>query len=66
MLTATAIHKSYGKLHILKGVDLTVERGEIVAIVGASGAGKSSLLNILSTLDKPDAGQIFFGDARDQ
>jgi lipoprotein-releasing system ATP-binding protein len=61
MLTATAIHKSYGKLHILKGVDLTVERGEIVAIVGASGAGKSSLLNILSTLDKPDAGQIFFG-----
>lgn len=60
MLKATAIHKSYGSLHILKGVDLTVEKGEIVAIVGASGAGKSSLLNILSTLDKPDAGQLFF------
>lgn len=60
MLKAQAIHKSYGKLHILKGVDLQVEKGEIVAIVGASGAGKSSLLNILSTLDKPDSGQVFF------
>lgn len=60
MLKATAIHKSYGNLHILKGVDLSVEKGEIVAIVGASGAGKSSLLNILGTLDKPDSGQLFF------
>ncbi len=60
MLKATAIHKSYGNLHILKGVDLTVEKGEIVTIVGASGAGKSSLLNILGTLDKPDTGQLFF------
>ncbi|QKJ29082.1 ABC transporter ATP-binding protein [Mucilaginibacter mali] len=60
MLKATAIHKSYGNLHILKGVDLEVAKGEIVAIVGASGAGKSSLLNILGTLDKPDAGRLFF------
>lgn len=60
MLKAIGIHKSYGTLHILKGVDLQVEKGEIVAIVGASGAGKSSLLNILGTLDKPDAGQLFF------
>ena len=60
MLKATAIHKSYGNLHILKGVDISVEKGEIVAIVGASGAGKSSLLNILGTLDKPDSGQLFF------
>lgn len=60
MLKATAIHKSYGNLHILKGVDLEVKKGEIVAIVGASGAGKSSLLNILSTLDKPDSGQLHF------
>lgn len=58
MLKATSIKKSYGKLQILKGVDLTVERGEIVAIVGASGAGKSSLLNIIGTLDKPDSGSI--------
>lgn len=62
MLKATAIHKSYGNLHILKGVDLEVLKGEIVAIVGASGAGKSSLLNIMGTLDKPDSGQLFFKD----
>jgi lipoprotein-releasing system ATP-binding protein len=59
MLKAHAINKSYGKLHILKGVDLEVKRGEIVTIVGASGAGKSSLLNILGTLDSPDSGQLF-------
>jgi lipoprotein-releasing system ATP-binding protein len=62
MLKAIAIHKSYGNLHILKGVDLEVKKGEIVAIVGASGAGKSSLLNIMGTLDRPDAGQLFFND----
>ncbi|MBK0379083.1 ABC transporter ATP-binding protein [Mucilaginibacter segetis] len=58
MLKAQSIHKSFGKLHILKGVDLEVNRGEIVTIVGASGAGKSSLLNILGTLDTPDSGQL--------
>jgi lipoprotein-releasing system ATP-binding protein len=59
MLKAQSIHKSYGQLHILKGVDLVVNRGEIVTIVGASGAGKSSLLNILGTLDNADSGQLF-------
>lgn len=59
MLKAQSIHKSYGKLDILKGVDLEVKKGEIVTIVGASGAGKSSLLNILGTLDKPDSGKLF-------
>ena len=62
MLKAQAIHKSYGQLQILKGVDFTVEPGEIVTIVGASGAGKSTLLNILGTLDKPDSGQLFIND----
>jgi len=59
MLKALSINKSYGKLHILKDVDLEVNRGEIVTIVGASGAGKSSLLNILGTLDNPDSGRLF-------
>ena len=59
MLKAESIHKSYGQLHILKGVDLDVKKGEIVAIVGASGAGKSSLLNILGTLDRADSGKIY-------
>src|SRR5476651_2605993 len=62
MLKALSIHKSYGQLQILKGVDLHVEKGEIVTIVGASGAGKSSLLNILGTLDRPDAGQLFINN----
>ncbi|MGY4536295.1 lipoprotein-releasing system ATP-binding protein [Mucilaginibacter sp. UYNi724] len=62
MLKALSINKSYGNLHILKGVDLEVKRGEIVTIVGASGAGKSSLLNILGTLDNPDSGQLFIDD----
>mgnify|MGYP003576167356 FL=1 len=58
MLQATGIHKAYGALPILKGVDITVEKGEIVSIVGASGAGKSTLLHIIGTLDKPDQGSI--------
>lgn len=59
MLKATSIYKSYGQLQILKGVELEVNRGEIVTIVGASGAGKSSLLNILGTLDRPDSGEVY-------
>ncbi|MBD1392023.1 ABC transporter ATP-binding protein [Mucilaginibacter glaciei] len=62
MLKAQSINKSYGELRILKGVDLEVKKGEIVTIVGASGAGKSSLLNILGTLDNADSGQIFIDD----
>ncbi len=58
MLQARGIHKSYGKLHILKGVDLDVSKGEIITIIGASGAGKSTLLHIIGTLDKPDQGSI--------
>ncbi len=58
MLKAQSIFKSYGQLQILKGVNLQVNKGEIITIVGASGAGKSSLLNILGTLDKPDSGSV--------
>ncbi|WP_419800831.1 ABC transporter ATP-binding protein [Mucilaginibacter sp.] len=62
MLKARSIKKSYGTLAILKGVDLDVKTGEIVSIVGASGAGKSSLLNIIGTLDKPDSGRVLLND----
>lgn len=62
MLEAKNIKKSYGDLQILKGVDLTVNKGEIVSIVGASGAGKSTLLHIIGTLDQADAGQLQIND----
>ncbi len=58
ILNANNIFKSYGDLPILKGVSVSVNKGEIVSVVGASGAGKSTLLHIMGTLDKPDKGTL--------
>jgi len=60
MIEATHIHKSYGSLQVLKDISLSIQKSEILAIVGESGTGKSTLLQMLSTLDKPSSGKIFF------
>src|SRR5450432_4342896 len=58
ILSARNIHKYYGSLHVLQGVDLDIHAGEIVSMVGPSGSGKSTLLHILGTLDEAAEGEI--------
>lgn len=58
IIEARDIHKSFGKLEVLKGIDFHAEKGEIVAVTGASGAGKTTLLEILGTLSSPDSGTL--------
>ena len=64
MIRLEQIHKTYNNgspLHVLKGIDLEVERGELVSIMGASGSGKSTMLNILGILDNYDSGSYYLG-----
>ncbi|HHJ50558.1 MAG TPA: ABC transporter ATP-binding protein, partial [Phaeodactylibacter sp.] len=58
MITARGLHKSYGSLEVLRGVDVDIGKGEFVCITGKSGAGKTTLLHILGTLDRADAGKL--------
>lgn len=58
MLQASELTKSFGDLRVLRGINLDIQKSEIVSIVGSSGAGKSTLLHLLGTLDRPDTGEV--------
>ncbi len=60
MIRTVNLHKSFGQLQVLKGVSETIQKGEVVSIIGPSGGGKSTFLRCLNLLEKPESGQIFF------
>lgn len=62
MIRIENLHKSFGDLLVLKGIDLTVKQGEVVTVIGASGSGKSTMLRCINLLEEPDEGHIYFED----
>lgn len=62
VLTVTGLEKSFGDNHVLKGIDFTVRRGEVIALIGPSGSGKTTVLRSLNGLEIPDAGTAVFGN----
>tara|TARA_B110000438_G_scaffold243894_1_gene244120 strand:+ start:72 stop:719 length:648 start_codon:yes stop_codon:yes gene_type:complete len=62
MISVNNLKFSYDKLEVLKGIDLRINKGEIVSIMGPSGAGKTSLLQLIGTLEKPNSGSILIND----
>lgn len=62
MIKAVNVHKKFGSLHVLKGVSAQIEQGEVIAIIGSSGSGKSTFLRCLNLLEIPDEGSIYIED----
>lgn len=62
MIKINGLHKKFGNLHVLKGVDCHIEKGEVVVIIGPSGSGKSTLLRCMNLLEQPTDGEIVFED----
>ena len=61
-LSVRGVHKRFGSVEVLKGIDLTVENGEFAVLLGPSGCGKSTLLNVVAGLERPSAGTVEIGD----
>lgn len=61
IIQITGLHKSFGNLQVLRGIDLTVRKGQVVCIIGPSGSGKSTLLRCVNLLEEPTSGQVFVG-----
>ncbi len=62
MLKTNNLHKNFGKLEVLKGITTEIQQGEVVAVIGASGSGKSTFLRCLNLLEEPTSGEVFFKD----
>jgi polar amino acid transport system ATP-binding protein len=62
MIEIRDLHKSFGELEVLKGIDLHVEQGEVVCVIGPSGSGKSTLLRCINMLEEPTSGKVLIGD----
>ncbi len=60
MIKVKNLHKKFGKLHVLKGVEVNIQKGEVVVVIGPSGSGKSTLLRCLNLLEQPSDGEIIF------
>ena len=60
ILKLEGVHKSFGDLHVLRGIDLEVDKGDVVCVLGPSGSGKSTLLRCVNLLEPPDAGRVVF------
>lgn len=64
MININNLHKSFGSLHVLKGINLEIEKGEVIAVIGPSGSGKSTMLRCLNYLETPDKGTIAIGSSK--
>lgn len=62
LITVENLQKSFGKLEVLKGISTSINKGEVIAIIGPSGSGKSTFLRCMNLLEKPTVGRIFIGD----
>jgi polar amino acid transport system ATP-binding protein len=63
LVALRGIHKWFGDLHVLKGIDLEIDRGQVVVVIGPSGSGKSTLLRTINLLEEPTGGKVFFDGA---